>query len=368
MRAVVQGDSDQRFPLSRFQLLCLVFPLSVAFIPGTTAQTFRSLRRRILLKDLLFFSFSFVCLCVCVCVWAFPSSPCTPFAFGGLSATSSLVRLLKGAARAMTSPRVSPFTFVTWKEDENAVVAGTTVEQLGYIQVLSIDGIDIDAIVTHAIETNGEAALTEMLATRFPAYVAALAERNGTPCFVTSGVAEVEYADLNTGEVGEGTFDATEENYNEAVRIDAVRAQHAGGRANNSNNANRGPNATGAAKNDHNDEDEEDEDDYEDVEEDEDENAALPDKRAGKDGSGGDLSTANMLDKLHTQLQVAICIASDMGFTAEEIKEVYQRSVPSTDPVPQTVEECLELAEGNHDLQVFISHAGQGAYGPHAHS
>lgn len=51
---------------------------------------------------------------------------------------------------------ISPFTFLAWKEDEDALVAGTMDQSLGYIALLSLDNIDASEIIECAKTEKGE--------------------------------------------------------------------------------------------------------------------------------------------------------------------------------------------------------------------
>lgn len=232
----------------------------------------------------------------------------------------------------MAALDVSPFTFIAWKEDEDSIVVGTEDTKLGYMTLLSIDGVDAEAIVAKAKAEQGEDKWEKTLAKEFPRYVQALADA-GT-AFPATRKAKVEYADMNTGEVLDIELPATSAAYNECVRVETVRGAHT-------------PNIGQEAASD---EDEyEDLDDDEDEEDEEDEEVESPEKRRYA-------RRRMFIDMLTTQLETALSIGGDLGLTVEEMREVYHAAA-GPHPVPQTPEECFKMAQGDLALQKYLASA-----------
>lgn len=260
----------------------------------------------------------------------------------------------------MSSPAIktSPFTFLTWKDDDEAVVASTTNTELGYIQVLSIDGIDIDDIVAHARVTNdGDAGLTTNFAEKFPSYVAAVAAAKGSECFATTGKAKVEYAEMNTGVVNEAEMEATAANFNECVRLDGQRAAHeaAHGGGGGKKKKTQKPKTDGEEE----EEDDDDGEDYEDMDDDDDEEEEEDESPKGQ----AYMAKRRLLDMVSTQMETAFSIAFDMGLTVEDTQAAFRAAVPPLFPVPQTPEECMHAAEENMALKEYLSALSNGGGG-----
>lgn len=125
----------------------------------------------------------------------------------------------------MATQLISPFSFLVWKEDKQELVAGTSDTTLGYMVLLTVDGVDVEDIVKYMKDQEDER-WHDTVARNWPTYVKAVASAAGKPTFLDTGKCDVEYADINTGEVLEITLPATAASYQEAVRVETARSQH----------------------------------------------------------------------------------------------------------------------------------------------
>eukprot|EP00796_Vickermania_ingenoplastis_P008441 gene8441-5919_t len=182
-----------------------------------------------------------------------------------------------------------------------------------YITLISVDGVDADEIVRYAREQSDDWENT--IAEKFPTYIAALAK---SPCFLETGNATVDYADLQTCEVMQKTLAATSENYNEAVRIEGQRREVQGG------------NEYGG-----------EEDEYETVDDEESDDESSEEN--GKEQS--------LVSMIGNQMEVAIYIAAEMGLTPEEIHEIFRTTVSCDVPLGQ--EECLHQTT-HHAVKKYL--------------
>lgn len=238
----------------------------------------------------------------------------------------------------MPSSNVSPFSFIAWKEDDESLVVSTSINTLGYMVLLEVDGVPADAVIAYAKSQMGESSWQKELAVNFPSYVAALAKEAGRPCFVTTGTAQVEFADINSGEVVEMDLPATSEAYDEAVRVDSSRANHEVPRG-----------MSGAAK-------ESDSDEYESVEDEEDEENEPTKQQAY-------LQKRHFLDMFATQMETVLSIGMDLGLTIEEMAAAYKKVMGKDHPVPESVEECMAVSSENPALQAYLTKPAGGGEG-----
>ncbi|CCW60890.1 unnamed protein product [Phytomonas sp. EM1] len=235
---------------------------------------------------------------------------------------------------------ISPFTFISWKEDENSIVVGTKDTSFGYVALMQIDGIDIDDIVNYA-KSQREKNWQNEFAKNFPFYVLSVAGQRDMPCFVTTKHATIEYCDLQTNEVLETELEATEDAYNESVRIEAARAEYDKLQSQEKGTLPSVDTFAGIkrAARSADDSDAGEEDLYEDIDEDN-ENDANHSKRF-------------MLDMISSQIHSAVSIGVGLGLTSKEIKGAYSAAVGPSQ-VPQNLDECMKVAEGNSVLMKFF--------------
>ncbi|CCW71462.1 unnamed protein product [Phytomonas sp. Hart1] len=235
---------------------------------------------------------------------------------------------------------ISPFTFISWKEDENSIVVGAKDTSFGYVALMQIDDINIDEIVDYAKSQRDERNWQNDFAKNFPFYVSAVASQKGVPCFVETKHAAIEYCDLQTNEVLEAKLEATEDAYNEAVRIEVARAEYDKLR-NLENQALPSVNPSSSAKKaaaQPDDGGSNEEDLYEDTDDDE---------------NDTDHSKSRLFEMIFTQIQTALSLGVELGLTYEEIKGAYGAALGPSQ-VPQTLEECTKIAENNPYLMNYL--------------
>lgn len=219
------------------------------------------------------------------------------------------------------SDRVSPFSFLCWKDDDASLMASTP-DSMDYISLISIDGVSAEEVVDLARERDGEE-WEHSVAEKFPLYIAALAAAKGTSCFVQTGKAKVEFADARTCEVEEKELPATSAAYAESVRIEKERK--ASRHIMKEKKENMKDHKTSSGEN-------EDDDDFETCDDDEESNEDQKEK-----------FEQEAVAMVGSQFETAIYMASHLGLTSREIHEVFSLNVSCT--VPRSAAEC------NHSVQ-----------------
>lgn len=222
--------------------------------------------------------------------------------------------------------KLSPFSFLCWKEDDESLMA-STLENDNYISLISVDGIPVEDIVGYAQKHYPK--WEDCIALVFPKCVAALASINETPCFADGGAAKVEYSDSVTWEVHEGDFPASRAAYDKSVKIENERNAHGEAVKEAKKNAKAG--------------DADDDDDFESVDDEEEE-----------DEEDTELAHEhNTVAMMTSQMEAAIFMAGHLGLSVEDIASVIQSQLSI--PLPHTVEDCVNSATSAAVLE-FLQH------------